>query len=137
MNRFGALIAACVVSFASVAALADDAPAPGPVPGPGGPMPYYGYGHMMWGRGWGGGWDGGWSGGAYIFHPFLMILALIGLVVVAMWIVRLVAYGGMGHMHRHGAMSGRSRALDILEERFAKGEIGKEEFEEKRKLIGQ
>jgi len=34
--------------------------------------------------------------------------------------------------HRHGRA-----ALEILEERLAKGEVGKDEFEEKRKLLGR
>jgi putative membrane protein len=79
---------------------------------------------MMWGHGWGGGWG---------FHPIFGLLALVGLVVVATWIVRLVTHGSL--RHHHGEMSGGKRALEILEERFARGEIGKEEFVEKRSLI--
>src|SRR5579862_4648913 len=136
MNKLLALISTGIVTFASVAAWADDAPNQvNP--------PYPGYGHM-WGHGMMGGWGGPWGMHPF-FHPFGGLLALIGLVVVVMWVIRLVRYGfgygsmGMHHHYGYGAGSmgpmSSGRALDILKERFAKGEIGKEEFEEKRKLI--
>jgi putative membrane protein len=85
------------------------------------PTPPYGYSHMMWGEPWG-------------WHPFMMVgpifmlLALIGAVAIFVWLVRWATGGHPFH--------GRSRAaLDILEERFAKGEIDKAEFEDKRKLL--
>jgi putative membrane protein len=57
--------------------------------------------------------------------PHLVLLALIGVVAIVVWIVQ------WANDHR------RTRtALDILDERFARGEIGRAEYEEKRKLIG-
>jgi len=102
----------------------------------------YGYGHMMWG---GPGW--GW-------HPFMalgpifVLLAIIGVMVVFVWLVRWATRGypfydhGHGIHHGHGGCPccgghGHRAALDILDERFAKGEIDKAEFEEKRKLLGR
>lgn len=82
--------------------------------------PRYGYGPMWAGWGW------GWFPGM-IIGP-LMMLIIIGVVVaLALWFTR-----GFGHAEAYG----HSRAaLDILEQRFARGEIDKAEFEDKRKLL--
>ena len=72
----------------------------------------------MWG-GWGFGW---------IFPLFMMMLMIAFCVLIASWM-----FGG----HRHGRSHGDhvSSALQILSERFAKGEISKEEFEERRAIL--
>ena len=108
------------------------------------PAPY-GYGHMMWG-GLGWGWHP-FTVVAPIFVLFFVLLAIIGIMVIFVWLVRWATHGypfyGRGTHHGHGGCpccggSGRGRAaLDILDERFAKGEIDKAEFEEKRKLLGR
>lgn len=57
--------------------------------------------------------------------PLLVLLALIGVVAIIVWIVQWV------NDYR------RTRTvLDIVDERFARGEIDRAEYEEKRKLIG-
>ncbi|MEK7501686.1 MAG: SHOCT domain-containing protein [Patescibacteria group bacterium] len=68
--------------------------------------------------GWGYGMMGGPVGG------FMMIALWVLLIVFIVWVVREVS-------GRHSGID--SRALDILKERYAKGEIGKEEFETKKK----
>jgi putative membrane protein len=82
--------------------------------------------HMMW---WGGG-----SGGM-IFGPPIIILALALAITVAVLLLRWV--GGLG---REEAPTGRTppsrTPIDILEERFARGEIDKTEFEERRRVLG-
>ena len=73
----------------------------------------YGYG------GWGAGnMMGGFSGGIMMIAFWVLTIALI------MWVVREVS--GLNG-------SSNSKALDILKERYAKGEINKEEFEAKKK----
>ena len=82
-------------------------------------MSYYWTGpwHMMWGGG--PGWGPGW------IFPLLMLL-VIGACVYFM------ARMGSSHGRRD---TGDSSALRILSERFAKGEISRAEFEEKKLLL--
>lgn len=81
----------------------------------------YAYGPgMMW---WGGGW-------AMMFGPLFMILFFVVLVAaVTRW------QWGPGAVPPHHAPPGRT-PLDILKERFARGEIDKNEFEERRRVLG-
>ena len=78
---------------------------------------------MMYGLyndyGWGAGSMMGWFGGGIMMVVFWALF--IALVV---WVVREV-----NGKHSHSS----SQALNILKERYAKGEISKEEFESKKK----
>jgi putative membrane protein len=80
----------------------------------------------MWGgemMGWGGGWGWSWFG---IVHMVLWwFLIILGIVVLAKWL-----FGGGGQ----GAES--DRALAILRERYARGEIDKQEFDARRRDLG-
>jgi putative membrane protein len=80
--------------------------------------PYY-YGHM---------WDGGWHG--WFFGPLFMLFFLVAAVVAVVLLLR-----WLGPHHGPAATTGKA-ALDILKERFARGEIDKEEFEERRRVLG-
>src|ERR1035437_5736094 len=126
MRRFGSVAAASAIALTAVHAFAQR----GANPSTSGPQD--GFYHM-----WGGGW--GWHPGM-VFGCFVMLLALVGIVALIVLLVR--CFGACHHWHRHGSCPicdrGHGRgALDILEERLAKGEIGKDEFEEKRKLLGR
>lgn len=66
------------------------------------------------------------------FGPIFMIIFWI---IIIMAVVSLVRWG-TGHSGRgHGCHGGGNKALDILKERFAKGEIDEKEFEEKKKVL--
>ncbi|WP_245464890.1 MULTISPECIES: SHOCT domain-containing protein [unclassified Mesorhizobium] len=85
----------------------------------------YAYGPgMMW---WGGGW-------MMIFGPLFMILFFVVLVAAVLPLGRWL--GGPAVMPPHQPPPGRT-ALDILKERFARGEIDKNEFEERRRVLGE
>lgn len=83
--------------------------------------------HMMW---WGGGWYG------MIFGPVIMILVLATLIAVVILLVRWLGGPWHGAMPPHYAAPGRT-PLDILKERFARGEIDKKEFDERRRVLGE
>jgi putative membrane protein len=86
-----------------------------------------GYGYDGWHMGPGTmyGWGMGWFGG--IFMIVFWILVIVGLVFVIRWLLQ--STRGDSRWTR----SGSSSALDILKERYARGEINKQEFEEKKK----
>jgi putative membrane protein len=79
-----------------------------------------GYGpRMMW-------WDGGST--MMFFGPLFMIVTLAALVAAIVFLVRW--QGG-------GLLPPAKTALDILKERFARGEIDKTEFDERRRVLAE
>lgn len=85
----------------------------------------YAYGpHMM-----------GWYG--MIFGPLFMVLLLAVLIAAGVLIVR----WAVGPWHGSAPLPPLGRPdrtpLDILKERFARGEIDKNEFEERRRVLGE
>ncbi len=82
-----------------------------------------GYGGWHMGPGMMGGWGMGWFGS--IFMLVLGVLVIVGLVFLTRWLIQ-TTKGGAEVTHS-------PRALDILKERYARGEINKEEFEEKKR----
>ncbi len=89
----------------------------------------YGYGYGPWGmmNGWGGGY-GGWGFG--LLHTAMSVAVVVAVVFLVIWAVRSVSGGGP-----HGPHMRRSAGLDVLEERYARGEIGRDEYLQKKKDI--
>ena len=85
--------------------------------------------NMPYGHGGGYGWmhgDGGWLGMG--LHSLLWILAIAAIVAVVVWAVR--AGGGARPGAHPGAREGGARptALEVLDERYARGEIDREDY---------
>ncbi|HEY7743486.1 MAG TPA: SHOCT domain-containing protein [Burkholderiales bacterium] len=76
----------------------------------------------MWG-----GYDYGWGWGmgfGMISMVLFWVLVVLGIVILVRWIAAGTPGGGQ--------VPGKT-ALDILKERYARGEIGREEFEQKKR----
>lgn len=101
------LFALCLSIAHPLSAVAQAGPAPQYWPGP----------WHMWGGGWGFGW----------IFPLLMMVVFAA--ICAFLISRMSG-------HDHARRDTTSSALRLLNERFAKGEISKEEFQEKRSVLG-
>lgn len=70
-------------------------------------------------------WDGGWG-----FGMMLVMLLFLALIIVGVVFAVRSSEGG-----RTPSRSSGGRALDILDERFARGEIDREEYEERRRIL--
>jgi putative membrane protein len=75
-------------------------------------------------------WGMGWGWGGMSLGPLFMIAWLALLVAVIVLLVRWLSGGsfGVGNSPR--------TSREILDERFAKGEIDREEYESRRKVLG-
>jgi len=84
----------------------------------------YAYGpHMGW---WGGGWDG------MFFGPLFMLLVVVAVVVTVVLLARRPGGSSPGTAQAPGRTP-----LDILKERFARGEIDKADYEDRRRVLGE
>ena len=84
---------------------------------------------MMWGYEHDGGMMSGWGGG--VFDMIIWLLIIVALVAGVIWFMRSSSEPGA----RAKKLSPRSSGLDILEERFARGEINRDEFLQKKQEI--
>ena len=86
----------------------------------------YGYG-PQWGMmsGWGYGYGFG------LIHMVVWIIILVAIIVGVIWLVRSLAGTG-GHVSHQR----RSPGLEVLEERYTRGEINRDEYLQKKKDIG-
>jgi len=77
----------------------------------------------MWGdMGWG--WGGGWGLLGVVHMVLWWALIVLGIVVLVKWLIG----GSRAETTERG-----DRAIDILKERYARGEINKEEFEQRKR----
>jgi putative membrane protein len=83
--------------------------------------PYRGPG-MMWGDGWGG----------WLFGPIAFLLFIIAVVAV---VIAAARWFGNSSKTTGGSQPAHKTAIDILKERYARGEIDAEEYREKRQLL--
>ncbi len=75
-------------------------------------------------------WSGGWS---MIFGPLMMIVFIGAIVIVVALLIRWFSGAPIGPT---AAKTGNA-PVDILKERFARGEIDSKEFEERKKLLSE
>ncbi len=80
------------------------------------------------------GWHGGGDWGHMMFGPVMMLVFVAVLIVVVVLTVRWL--GGAGRGAAAQPLSGKT-PIDILEERYARGEIDKDEFEERRRVLSK
>jgi putative membrane protein len=91
---------------------------------------------MMWGNGFG-------MGAGWLFGGLMMLLfwaAVIGLVVWAIWAFSRRQSGRVDYQNASQAPSPQApqgdRALQIAKERYARGEISREQYDEIRQTLG-
>lgn len=81
----------------------------------------------------GGMWQGSWGWGHMVGGGLVMLLFWGGVIALVVLLIRWLA--GRGREDRLLSSPPPATALGILEERFARGEIGQEEFAERRRAL--
>ncbi len=79
-------------------------------------------------------WGGGWIG--MMIGPLMMLLFIIIATVLVVLVIRWLGGAGGGYRGGHGGQEGPA-PLEILKARFARGEIDKDEYEERRRVLGE
>ena len=85
---------------------------------------------MMYGYGL----DGGLYGHTF-FGGFFMIIVWVAVIFFVVWLVRELSRSNRSGHGGNSRTDGGKAALDILKERYAKGELTKEQFETMKKEI--
>ncbi len=78
------------------------------------------------------GMDGFWMGGGWLFGA----LIVIGVVLLIVLLVRVLGGGVKRSTGREPDMQGASRARQILDERYARGDLSTEEYQERVRVLG-
>lgn len=73
-----------------------------------------------------------WRGGGYMHMPFFWTIVVVGLIVL---IVLAVAKSVQGKEQKEEGAEKSETALDVLQKRYARGEIDDEEFEHKKQKL--
>ena len=79
---------------------------------------------------WYNGWDNFNAGGMMIFMFIFWALVIVGTIYLIIWMTDSVR-----HSNNCCRKNEKDSAMNILEERFARGEIDEKEFEAKRKVL--
>ena len=88
------------------------------------PVSAQGFGEREW-------WFSNWGWGHMPYGGAMMIVFWGGLILLVVLLTR--GFGGTGY--RDAPPPGRQSPLEILQERFAKGEIDQKEYEERRQVL--
>ena len=88
-------------------------------------MMYYHYGYGPYGDGFG------------IVGMVWHIIGILAAIAIIVWLLRMLMWGGRrARMHgRRPWWDNAGSAMEVLNERYAKGEIDKEEYEERKKTL--
>ena len=84
----------------------------------------------MWDDDWGRHGDMGWAGWLFMSLWTVLLIALL-----AALVVYLIRVSAADRRSRGTPSAGRSRAGDLLDERFARGEIDEEEYRRRRETL--
>ena len=71
-----------------------------------------------------------WQGYGMVLGPFMMLIFIALIIIAGVLVVRWLSGHGIGPRAQS-----RQESLDILKNRFARGEINKDEFEERKQIL--